>query len=693
MMKKLSFLSVFLALGSTPLVSAADYYVNCNTGSDKTGDGSMGYPFLTPNKARDTIRTLQPLNQSVFVYFQESDCYPRDANGNVNYSFPVLTLEPQDSGLSYDTMITYTALPGANVRFISGATIPTNSWTPTSNNPNIFMTNLASLGLNAYGYGQITPGGLGTCADDQAELFWNAQPMVLARYPNILPNGTWGWINIEHVINASTFTVKDPDGRIGKNWGQDPLAAAHGYWSFDWADSYVNLQYSTPSANNTATLTSFASSPPLYGYLDKARFMGVNILAELDAPNEYYIDKTNNILYFYPPTPINQGEAFLSMGEYTVLGTTSNSVSSDQTLSYEEQVKGARSMKTAIELLNEPVNHLPRAGDGSTVAFVTLNGLTIAYARNTGISLPSSNFVFLNNNTIFNTGHNGFSFAGTNSSLTNNLVANTGCAASSVYGGDETHLISANNYVGNNEFHNYARFTRTYNPGVGWGGVGNTYDSNYIHNAPHNGMLGGGNNCLFSNNKFDTLVYESTDSGAWYAGRSWVRRGNVIIGNTFTNIQNNEVMTLGYPSVQAIYLDDQLSGTSILNNTFINCQKGSFVGGGRDVIVSGNTYINCGYAVHVDNRGMNWQADSCAYNSSYTGALVQDLFTVNYTLPPYSTNYPPIVNTLNYHPCIPVNITVSNNVYCNLTQGFIDADSNETTSWYDNVNNNNPFSC
>ena len=60
---------------------------------------------------------------------------------------------------------------------------------------------------------------------------------------------------------------------------------------------------------------------------------------------------------------------------------------------------------------------------------------------------------------------------------------------------------------------------------------------------------------------------------------------------------------LGYPSVQAIYLDDQLSGWTVVNNTFIDCQKGVFVGGGRNTWVAGNRFFNCDTAVHLDNRG------------------------------------------------------------------------------------------
>ena len=51
-----------------------------------------------------------------------------------------------------------------------------------------------------------------------------------------------------------------------------------------------------------------------------------------------------------------------------------------------------------------------------------------------------------------------------------------------------------------------------------------------------------------------------------------------------------------------------------------------FVGGGRDTIVQGNSCVgDVDTCVHIDNRGLNWQADSCTYNASWTGALVQQL--------------------------------------------------------------------
>jgi parallel beta-helix repeat protein len=467
---------------------------------------------------------------------------------------------------------------------------------------------------------------------------------------------------------------------------------ARSFWSEDWADSFVPISSITESSPpGNATFTVPTDAPPVYGFLPKARFYGVNLLSELDVPGEYFYSRKNNTIYFYPPSSIAAGEVILSMATYGVIATTSNS-ESDAAPSMIDAERGARAMRTPVDLaLGEPVRFLPRTGDGSTLSFVTLSGIAVQYARGAGVAIPSAANVTLVDVSASNHGQNGLNIAGVGILLDNVTVTGTGCAASSVYGGDEVHLTSGGNSVLNSEFGFYARWTRTYNPGIGWGGVGDVYDNNYIHNAPHNGMLGGGNNCVFSGNTFAHLCYAVSDSGSWYAGRSWVRRGQVLFNNTFIDIQNHEQFSLGYPSVQAIYLDDQLSGTSIVGNTFIDCQKGAFVGGGRDTIVDGNTCINSGYCVHVDNRGMNWQLEDCTANATWTGQLVQDLFAVNYTLPPYATAYPPIVNSLSYHPCVPVNITVSNNRFCNMSQGFIDVSSNDTTSWFDVVTNNTEF--
>jgi hypothetical protein len=111
------------------------------------------------------------------------------------------------------------------------------------------------------------------------------------------------------------------------------------------------------------------------------------------------------------------------------------------------------------------------------------------------------------------------------------------------------------------------------------------------------------------------------------------------------------------------------------------------VGGGRDTVVAGNSCARVGTCVHLDNRGMGWQADACAYNATYTGLLPAGLFAVNYTQPPYATAFPPIVTTLANHPCVPVNVSVTGNTYCGAAT-FIDATAAQTAAWFDVVDGN-----
>merc|ERR1711994_777166 len=99
-------------------------------------------------------------------------------------------------------------------------------------------------------------------------------------------------------------------------------------------------------------------------------------------------------------------------------------------------------------------------------------------------------------------------------------------------------LVAGNNTVRDSEVRYHGEWKRTYQPGFRFSGVGNQWISNYVGYGPHQGFTGSCNDCLFDGNTFENLCYESSDSGAWYAGRSWVHRGNVLSNNLFVNIRN-----------------------------------------------------------------------------------------------------------------------------------------------------------
>jgi hypothetical protein len=54
-----------------------------------------------------------------------------------------------------------------------------------------------------------------------------------------------------------------------------------------------------------------------------------------------------------------------------------------------------------------------------------------------------------------------------------------------------------------------------------------------------------------------------------------------------------------------------MSGWTIEDNRFVDCQTGSFIGGGRDNVVRRNYYESCDTAQHLDDRGLGWQKGDC----------------------------------------------------------------------------------
>eukprot|EP00730_Choanoeca_flexa_P000772 TRINITY_DN10329_c0_g1_i3.p1 TRINITY_DN10329_c0_g1~~TRINITY_DN10329_c0_g1_i3.p1 ORF type:complete len:562 (+),score=121.97 TRINITY_DN10329_c0_g1_i3:178-1863(+) len=475
------------------------------------------------------------------------------------------------------------------------------------------------------------------CQNNKTELFVNGDRMWLARYPNIAPNGTWLWSHAANATNSSGF-ITDGTAPLSQ-WTKEADLWLHGYWTYDWSDEYVQVTKVNPDTNYISLGQGATTAKP------GGRFIAINALSELDAPGEYYIDREQGVLYFYP-------------------------------------------------LDNQPfeavLSHQKHIAFGVNVGQVGWSNVSLGYTRGTALWLLGANGVTVDNVTIANVGANATVLYGRNIRVTNNHVYNVACMGIAVVGGNRTDLSPGNNVVDNNYVHDYALWKRTYQSGVFWGGVGNNYTRNTIKHAPHNGILGGGNeetiyggnNCRFEGNHLEDLAFETDDTGAFYTcgqqGQAWINRGNVIVNNTFKSVRRTEPTTLGFPSVQAVYLDDEMSGWIVTNNTFIDCQKGVFVGGGRKTHVYNNTFYNVDTALHLDNRGMNWQAKSCN-NATGDDYLTAEKYRRLPAWQPYNI-------TLD-HNCVPVYNTFVDNTCCHC-QSITDFTAEQLAEWMSSASNN-----
>jgi hypothetical protein len=205
-----------------------------------------------------------------------------------------------------------------------------------------------------------------------------------------------------------------------------------------------------------------------------------------------------------------------------------------------------------------------RGGEEETYALehVQISGFGVHFSQVGGVHVVNGRHVELRGLDISNHGGLGLGLDGWHLLASNLEIANIACGAVQLSGGEDmclgsdpnscirgAHLRDAGNVFEHSKVHNFGRLCRAYMPGVSFDGAGHHVRSNTIFNAPHAGLFGRGNDCVFQHNTLRHLAYESTDTGGFTTGRSWVRRGNVIANNRFESVKNTQGMSLGFRQV------------------------------------------------------------------------------------------------------------------------------------------------
>lgn len=474
----------------------------------------------------------------------------------------------------------------------------------------VLVAELAHSGISDFGQ-QVRHGFGIPVTPAPLELFYRDQPMTLARWPNT------GFATISSLPDGETGRSFTVDGAHADAWRQEPELEATGYWARDWADITVPVE--AVDASGKITLSAPA---PQFGMKVGQRVFFDNALSELDQPGEWYLDRQAGRVYFWPPAALHDGDVEASMAN------------------------------SLIDITN--------------ASHVKISRLSLTAARGNGMEIRGGHDVVVEHVAIRNMGDRAAFMSGTQSGFRYVSVANTGEGGLALFGGSTVSLAPGGMFVEHSEFDRYARRSRSYRPAVSISGVGNRVVGNHIHDGPHAGIIFGGNNHLIADNEIDHVAQESADTGAIYAGRDWTARGTVIENNFF-----HDIGTAAKPSAtMGIYLDDEFGGTTIRRNLFARVNQAVFIGGGSDVLVEDNLFVDCTPAVYIDSRGLSWQK-TLALDPH--GVLQQPLQTVHFEQPPYATQYPTLKTILSDRPGAPKNIVLRRNAVVGGRATMIDA--------------------
>ena len=483
-------------------------------------------PFATLEAARNALRVVKQAGMPAggATVWLRGGVYARTAT---------FTLSSQDSGTA-DAPIVYQAYAGETVRLTGGQSV--TGWGPVADpailarlpaaaRARVVQADLRGQGLTDFG--SLGPAGSVYPPQDRGfELFCQDQPMTLARWPNV---GSWATVaGVPDGQNGATITYT---GDEPAQWTHVEDIWLHGFWTWDWADTYVNVA-SIDTARRNITM-----NPPFdpYGFSVGGRFYAENILEELDAPGEYYLDRQSGILYFWPPAP----------------GATA---------------------QTTISVLSDPLVNLQQT------SYVTLRGLTCECTRGMGIVMAGGAHNLVADSTLRNFGNYAVNIdGGSYHGVQNCVISGTG---------DGGIILNGTScYATNNEIAHYSRVVFCYQAGIHVAGMGNLVAHNKIYDAPHNAILIDGRNETVEFNDISQVVLQTQDSGAVYTGGEGP---NTVRYNFIHDLGKGALNSTQTPFTAAIYDDAGGGNLTVFGNVLVNGYIGILFTGGSNNTIRNN---------------------------------------------------------------------------------------------------------
>jgi hypothetical protein len=577
---------------------------------DDANPGTQQRPFQTLERSRDALRALKaagPLPDGGVAVVLAAGVYPRTQS---------FTLGAEDSGTA-SAPILYRAAPGATAILRGGRAVTDFAplthplglkRIPAAAQPHILQADLKAAGITELG--TFHRRGYGSPADKPAhlELFFKNRPMPLAQWPNETMKLTERFTTVKDVIGEKMgdFVGKAIDQTNGfiygdprhATWSEEPEVCLLGYWTRMYAATYLKVASIEPDKK---ILRVQAPLPPYGGFIQGAPYYAVNLLCELDAPGEWYVDKPSSMLFFWPPEPPQAGEVVVSLLESPLLAVTA----------------------------------------ASHLAF---RGLTLEAGRLHGAVISGGEDVILAGCVIRNVGVTGVRIeGGRDHVLVGCDIEYPGDGGVSLRGGEVKTLTPSGHRVENCHIHHFDRWNRSgYQAGVIQAGVGTRVSHCLIHDGPQQAFLVTENDHILEYTEIHDTCHEAGEMGSYYMygdRRVLGERGQLVRFNYWHDLPWNETYSsFAYTGRHALHVDHMNGDITLYGNFFQRCytKSGVFFSGGPDNTVENNVFQDCSLGIDLADR--SWVYEKA--NTAPGFALDRYLEEMKVDQPPWSLRYP-----------------------------------------------------
>ncbi len=666
-----------------------ELYVSKNT---LNGNGTFENPFETLEQARDYIRNVKP-DEDVYINILGGRYEMRES----------FVLNNADI-LKNNHKTVYRAYSDDKVIFDGGIVIPVSEVKKTEDEQiltrivdkkareHIYEIDLQKYGIELSEYGNR--GNYRPYAPASNELFINGKAQSIARYPNngympineVLEHGSIPY-NGEYDMRPGVFRYEEERCNY---WSQAKDAYASGIFNWAYADDTIKIK-----SIDTQSRTVTTELPTLPGFFAQSytKWYIINLLEEIDVEGEYYIDRENQKLYFYPPELNENALIQLSvMSEpMLVMENTENiefyGITFENSRGSAIYIEGGHDCVVNNCIMKNLGMIGVQIGQGVTSLPDGLHNGHGLYAEGIEPVKPVSREigsygVYIYENTAWDC--NG----GKNNGVKNSQIYSTGMGGVILGGGNRKTLESADNFVDNTIIYNVNRWEKAYKPGVHILGVGNRISHCEMYDMDGSAILLQGNDHIIEYNKIHDAVKTVADAGAIYMGRDITAVGNKYRYNFIYDINGSITAECG---VCALYFDDYMSFNEVYGNYFYNIKQHNDNGvfstilwnRGGQTSVSNNIFIDCSIPIrpmfngYIGIHSLLRKGNNVIAQRALTKDE-NDLRGVDITSPVYKEKYPYLYEV--YEGTYKNELMIWNNVtVMNDLSGFVDSENYDFT--------------